>query len=147
MKSTQISKAANEEKDFPGAAALAALRARYAGLSARAVVAQYLGHHKASGQSSRAMLGDIRRYLAGYVRQRRREDLAGLLEHPAAERAQHARAVMDVIEVLRHLPAPAPLVTDEVDRWLPARAARAMQAHGVKTLAELTVRIPRCRRW
>jgi site-specific recombinase XerD len=136
-----------EQKDFPGSAAQAALRAWYAGLSARAAVAQYLGLDKARGQSSRAMLGDIRRQLERYARERHREDLAGLLEHPASERAQHARAVMDAIETLRHLPAPTPLVTDEVDRWLPARAARAMQAHGIKTLAELTVRIPRRRRW
>lgn len=135
------------QSDFPGPAALAALRTWYSGLSAQAAVAQYLGHDKASGQSSRAMLGDIRRHLAGYARERHREDLAGLVEHPAAERTQHARAVMDAIETLRRLPTPAPLVTDEVDRWLPARAARAMQAHGIKTLAELTVRIPRRRRW
>lgn len=83
----------------------------------------------------------------GYARDRHRQDLASLLEHPAAERAQRARAVMDAIETPRHLPAPVPLVTDEVERWLPARAARALKAHGIKTLAELRVRIPRRRRW
>lgn len=82
--------------------------------------AQYLGQEKASGQSSRAMLGDIRRQLAKHARERHREDLASLLEHPAAERSQHARAVMDAIETLRHLPVPAPMVTDDVERWLPA---------------------------
>lgn len=147
MKSIRLSNAANEQQGFPSTAALAALRAWYAGLSARAAVAQYLGQDKASGQSSRAMLGDIRRQLARYARTRHREDLAGLMEHPAAERAQHARAVMDAIEALRRLPAPTPLVTDDVERWLPARAARAIKAHGFKTLAELTVRIPRRRRW
>jgi hypothetical protein len=81
------------------------------------------------------------------TRARHREDLASLVEHPAAERSQHARAVMDAIETLRHLPVPAPIVTDDVERWLPARAAGAMKAHGFRTLAELTVRIPRRRRW
>jgi site-specific recombinase XerD len=133
--------------DFPGTAALAALRAWYAGLSARAVVVQYLGQDKASGQSSRAMLSDVRRQLAKHARARHREDLASLLEHPAAERAQRARSVLDAIETLRHLPAPAPLVTDDVEHWLPARSAGAMKAHGIKTLADLTVRIPRRRRW
>lgn len=38
-----------------------------------------------------------------------------------------------------------PLVTDELARWLPARAAKAMNAHGMRTLADLTVRIPRRR--
>lgn len=147
VKSTRVSKLAKDEKDFPGAAALAALRAWYAGLSARAAVAQYLGQDKASGQSSRAMLGDVRRRLTNHARSRHREDLAGLLEHPAAERAQRARVVLDAIETLRHLPAPAPMVTDDVERWLTARAAGAIKAHGLKTLADLTVRIPRRRRW
>lgn len=40
-----------------------------------------------------------------------------------------------------------PLVTDELARWLPARAAKAMNAHGMRTLADLTVRIPRRRQW
>lgn len=133
--------------DFPGTAALAALRAWYAGLNARAAVAQYLGQDKLSGQSSRGILGDIRHQLAKHARERHRKDLACLIEHPAAERTQHARAVMYAIETLRHLAAPTPLVTDEVERWLPARAAGAMKAHGIKTLAELTVRIPRRRRW
>lgn len=147
MKSTRVSKPANAEKEFPGTAALAALRAWYAGLGARAAVAQYLGVDRADGQSSRAMLGDIRRQLTKHARQRHREDLASLLEHSAAERAQRARAVMDAIETLRHLPVPAPMVTDDLERWLPARAAGAMKAHGFKTLADLTVRIPRRRRW
>lgn len=147
MKSIRLSNAANEQQGFPGTATLAALRAWYAGLNARAAVAQYLGQDKASGQSSRAMLGDIRRQLASYARARHREDLAGLVEHPAAERAQRARAVLDAIETLRRLPAPTPLVTDDVEHWLPARAARAMKVHGIRTLADLTVRVPRRRRW
>ncbi|MES1265136.1 MAG: integrase, partial [Variovorax sp.] len=134
MESTRVCKLANAQKDFPGTTALAALRAWYAGLSARAAVAQYLGQDKASGQSSRTILSEVRRQLAGYARERHRQDLADLLEHPAAERAQRGRAVMDAIETLRHLPAPMPLVTDEVERWLPARAAGAMKAHGIKTL-------------
>lgn len=147
MKSSPPPKQVNEQQDFPGAAALAALRAWYAGLDARAAVAQYLGHDKANGQSSRSMLGHTRRQLASYARARHREDLASLLEHQAAERTQRARPVLDAIETLRHLPAPTPLVTDDVARWLPARAAGAMKAHGIKTLADLTVRIPRRRRW
>jgi hypothetical protein len=86
VKSTRVPKPANAEKAFPGIPALAALRAWYAGQGARAAVAQYLGQDKASGQSSRAMLSDIRRQLADYARERHREDLASLLEHPAAER-------------------------------------------------------------
>ena len=132
---------------FPGQYSLAALRAWYAGLNARAAVVQYLGHDKADGQSSRAMLGAIRRQLASFARARHRDDLAVLLEHPAAERLERARVVLQAIEALRRLPAPTPLVTDRVAQWLPARAARALEAHGIKTLADLTVRVPRRRRW
>jgi site-specific recombinase XerD len=69
------------------------------------------------------------------------------MEHPQAERAQYARAVLAAIEVLRNLPVPVPLVTDDVSHWLPTRTAHAMKNHGIKTLADLTVRIPRRRRW
>jgi hypothetical protein len=138
---------AGDGADFPSASQLAALRAWYAGLTARAAVAQYLGQGKATGQSSRVVLGDIRRQLASYARARHRDDLASLMEHPAAEREQRARAVSYAIEKLRNLPVPAPLVTDAVDRWLPGRAARALKNSGIQTLADLTVRVPRRRRW
>lgn len=132
---------------FPDASALAALRAWHEGLSAREAVVRYLGDKKADGQSSRAVLGRTRRALADFARQRHRADLAAIFERPAAQEAQHARAIQQAIEQLRALPEPMPLIGDEVGRWLPARAAGALQAHGIKTLAELTVRIPRRRRW
>lgn len=71
---------------FPSADALAALRAWYAGLDARAAVGQYLGQDKATGQSSRAMLGEIRRQLVRYAQALHRKDLAVLIGHPARER-------------------------------------------------------------
>ena len=138
---------APESGGFPSASQLAALRAWYAGLPARAAVVQYLGQSKATGQSSRAMLGDIRRQLARFARARHRDDLASLMEHSAAERIERARAVTDAIEKLRNMPVPMPLVTDTVDRWLPGRAARALKDAGIQTLADLTVRVPRLRRW
>ena len=36
---------------------------------------------------------------------------------------------------------------DAVDQWLPPRIVEALHAHGIRTLADLTVRIPRRRRW
>lgn len=131
--------------ELPDAASLAALRAWYEGLSAREAVARYLA--KADGQSSRGVLGAIRRRLATLARRRHRGDLAVLFNHPASERIQHARAVARAIEVLATLPPPEPLIGDDVERWLDPRAARALQAQGIKTLAALTVRIPRRRRW
>ena len=132
---------------FPDAASLAALRAWHEGLSARESVTRYLGAKKPSGQSSRAMLGRVRRQLAQFARERHRPQLAGLFEGPSVDRLKHARAVDAAIEELRHLPEPVPLLTDPVNRWLPQRIAQALQDRGIRTLADLTVRVPRRKRW
>lgn len=42
---------------------------------------------------------------------------------------------------------PEPLIGDDFARWLPARVAEAWHVCGIKTLAEVTVRIPRRCRW
>jgi site-specific recombinase XerD len=132
---------------FPDAAALAALRAWHAGLSSREAVARYLGEARAQGQSSRGVLGRIRRQLAGYARSRQREDLARLFEIAAAERAQRGRAADQAIEWLRALPAPVPAISDDIGLWLTPRTVAALRTHGIDTLAALTVRVPRRRRW
>lgn len=131
----------------PGLAELAALRAWYEGMSATQAVAQYLPQLVGEGPSARAAIGQVRRRLADHARQCRRDDLAQLLMHPGAQRRQQVRAVMAEVEMLRGLVAPRPLVTDPVERWLPARIAEPMLACGLRTLADLTVRVPRRRRW
>jgi len=135
------------EQRLPEPAHLAALRAWYEGAAARPAVARYLPHVKADGQSSRAMLGRIRRQLAQFARARHREDLAQLFEVDPADRAERAREVSSAIEQLRRAPAPQPNVTDPVERWLAPRTVRCLRAKGIKSLADLTVRVPRRRRW
>jgi len=132
---------------MPNAASLAALRAWNEGLSARATVARYLGYTKADGQSSRSMLSGIRRQLVALAQERHRVDLAALFDYPAAERGKHARAVSRAIELLPSLPIPEPTIGDDIAQWLDPRAVQALHAQGIKTLAALTVRIPRRRRW
>ncbi|KVX11303.1 integrase [Burkholderia ubonensis] len=133
------------ELGFPDEAELAALRSWYAGLDARAAVARYLGDRRAVGASSRGVLGRIRRQLIAYAQVRRRPDLAtAFVARPASAAAD---SVARAIETLRNLPEPAPLITDAVEVWLPPRIAEALLAHGIRTLADLTVRIPRRRRW
>jgi len=132
---------------FPSADELAALRGWYAGLPARAAVVRYLGQRKATGQSSRATLSGVRRRLASAALKRQRSDLAELLMHPAMDRERRARPVLAAIDVLRHLPIPDPQVSDDVRVWLPPRIAAALHRHGIRTLAELTLRVPRRRRW
>jgi site-specific recombinase XerD len=152
MKTRQASTAASEAPtgqppDWPDAASLAALRAWCEGIPARQAVERYLGQSKSDGQSSRSVLGRIRRQLARFARVRHRSDLAVLFEGSAAQRTQHTAAVVHALDVLRTLPRPEPLIGDDIDAWLSPRTAAALRAHGIKTLAALTVRIPRRRRW
>jgi len=132
---------------FPHAAELAALRAWHAGLSTREAVERYLGERLTPGLSSRGELGRIRRQLAAFARRRQREDLAMLFEMSAADRAKQGRAADQAIELLRTLPLPAPLISDDVELWFDARAVAALGAASINTLADLTVRVPRRRRW
>ncbi len=129
---------------FPGDAELAALRAWYAGLDARAAVARYLGDRKAPRASARGVLGGIRRTLVAFAASRHRADLA---ETFGERSAASADTVTRAIETLRNLSAPEPHIADEIDQWLPPRVVAALQAQGIRTLADLTVRIPRRRRW
>lgn len=132
---------------LPDTAALAALRAWHEGLSARAAVVQYLPQALANGASARGVLGGIRRQLQRLARSRQRTDLAETFAVEHRGDAAHARAVAHAIETLRALPEPQPLIGDRVERWLPARIAAALQAAGIDTLAALTLRVPRRRRW
>ena len=149
MKTHQSSSspAGDSPDGLPDAASLAALRAWYEGLSAREAVAHYLNHRKTDGQSSRGILGRIRRQLINLARLRHREDLAALFNLPVSERTKHARAVAHAIEQLPSLPAPKPLIGDDIALWLAPRVVSALYAQGIKTLAALTVRVPRRRRW
>lgn len=130
---------------FPDEAELAALRGWYAGLDARTAVARYLGDRRAVGASSRGVLGRIRRLLIAYAQVRHRADLAGVfVDRPTKASASR---VNGAIETLRNLTVPAPMIADPVDLWLPARIVAALHAHGIRTLSDLTVRIPRRRHW
>ena len=133
--------------ELPDAASLSALRAWYEGVPSRDAAVRYLGDRLTPGQSSRGLIGQIRRKVAGVARARHREDLAKVLEHPERTRTRHARAVAKAIDELRSASPPVPLIGDDVDLWLSPRAVSALRAHGIKTLAALTVRIPRRRRW
>lgn len=136
-----------EPQAFPNADELAALRGWYAGLSSRAAVDRYLSHAHAPGASARGIIGAIRRQLINLAMERQRVDLADLLQHPVGERIERSNAVAHAIEILRALPMPQPQITDDIGLWLTPRATRVLRAHGIATLADLTVRVPRRRRW
>ncbi|KND61978.1 Integrase [Candidatus Burkholderia verschuerenii] len=124
---------------------LAALRAWYAGLSSREAVKRFLPNETA--KSSRGAIGRVRRALIARAVELKRADLTDVLRHPEAERDRHAKAAGQAIEALRHGQVPVPDIADPVEQWFSPRAVRALQAYGIVTLADLTVRIPRRRQW
>jgi len=105
---------------FPDTASLSALRAWYAGVGSREAIERYYPRALEGGQSARGVIGRIRRQLAGFALSRHRADLARLFQSA---------------------------VGDAVDVWLPARVVPMLHQHGIRTLADLTVRIPRRWRW
>lgn len=132
---------------FPDAVELAVLRAWYAGVAVRPAVERYLPSALGDGKSARGVLGQIRRRLVAIARAGHREDLATLLDHPAEDRARLAKAVAQAIDALRAVRPPEPQIADDIARWFAPRAVRVLQAYGITTLADLTVRIPRRRQW
>ena len=132
---------------LPDAASLAALRAWHEGLSSRDAVTLYLGEAREAGQSSRGVIGAIRREIAAFARSRHRDDLAKLFTGPARKGPAAARAMAAAIEQLRSAAVPVPLIGDCVDLWLAPRVAAVLRQAGIKTLADLTLRVPRRRRW
>lgn len=93
------------------------------------------------------MIGRIRRQLVVFALSRGRSDLARIILGARALNAKTARRVSEVIETLRSAPLPVPLIGDEVERWLAPRLAKLLRAASIRTLADLTVRVPRRRRW
>ena len=132
---------------FPDTAALAALHAWYEGASSRQAAERYLPDHLSNGKSARSVIARIRRQLARYARRRQRPDLAELFECKADQRIRNAKAIAHAVECLRTLPEPEPRIADDIARWLPKRAVCALYAADIRTLADLTVRIPRRRQW
>ncbi|MEX3843068.1 phage integrase family protein [Paraburkholderia sp. BR10882] len=139
--------ASTEPPGFPDADELAVLRAWYAGLAVRPAVERYLPSALGDGKSARGVLGRIRRRLVALARAAHRGDLVALFEHPVEERERHAKAVAQAIDSLRNARPPEPQIADDIAQWFTPRAVRVLYAHGITTLADLTVRIPRRRQW
>ena len=116
-------------------------------MTSRDAVSQYLAHKRAAGESSRAMIGRIKRSLIAIAISRCRRDVAQVLDETRPGQPKGAQRVSGAIELLRTAPAPEPLIGDDVDRWLAPRLAAVLRAAGIKTLADLTLRVPRRRRW
>jgi hypothetical protein len=77
---------------------------------------------------------------------RARDDLAAA-EVGTPESKVADKATLAAIDSLRDLPLPRPLAGDAVERCLGYRLARPLHAAGVPTLADVTLRVPKRRRW
>jgi site-specific recombinase XerD len=132
---------------WPDADSLAAFRAWLEGVPTRTAVEQYLGSRRAIGTSSRGVISGIKRQLVNYAGGRGRPDLVELVRGSRPGAAKEVRRALAAIETLRVASAPTPMIGDDVERWLPARTCAALRAAGIRTLADLTLRVPRRRRW
>jgi len=132
---------------FLDAAPVSALRAWYAGVGSREAIERYYSQALEGGHSARGVIGGIRRQLVGFALSRHRADLAQLFQCAAGERTRHRKAATRALDILPSLPVPQPRVSDAIDAWLPPRVVLVLHRHGIRTLADLTVRIPRRRRW
>ncbi|HDC6784865.1 TPA: site-specific integrase [Staphylococcus aureus] len=133
--------------DWPDEAALAAFRAWLQGVPSREAVDRYLPERRAAGASSRAIIGQIKRQLVAFATSRARPDLAAVLQACSPTDKKGARVAQAAIETLRGMPLPAPLIGDAVEQWLAPHLVQPLHAAGIRTLADLTLRVPRRRRW
>jgi site-specific recombinase XerD len=132
---------------WPDEAALATFRAWLEGMPSRAAVDRYLSGRRADGASARSLISLIKRQLVAFATSRAQADLAGTLATAGPANRKHAKAAAAAIETLRGMPCPQPLIGDALERWLPARLVQTLRAVGIRTLADLTLRVPRRRRW
>lgn len=135
------------EPSWPNEAELAAFRAWLQGVPSRAAVDLYLSDRRAAGASARSVIGRVKRQLVAFATSRAHADLAATLAAARPSDRKLAKAVAAAIETLRGMPLPQPLIGDAVRRWLPMRLAGVLHAAGIRTLADLTLRVPRRRRW
>jgi site-specific recombinase XerD len=146
-KSLSVTGNAAAESGWPDEAALAAFRAWLQGLPSREAVDRYLSERRAAGASSRTLIGQVKRQLVAFATSRARADLAAALEAALPSDKKSAQVAKAAIVTLCGMPHPQPLIGDAVERWLPSNLVRPLHAAGIRTLADLTLRVPRRRRW
>jgi site-specific recombinase XerD len=132
---------------WPDEASLAAFRAWLQGVPSRAAVDRYLSDRRAAGASARSVIGRVKRQLVAFATSRAQAELAATLAASSPSDRKLAKAAAAAIETLRGMPPPQPLIGDAVERWLPLRLVGVLHVAGIRTLADLTLRVPRRRRW
>ena len=135
------------DPSWPDEASLAAFRAWLQGVPSRAAVDRYLVDRRAAGASARSVIGRVKRQLMAFATSRARADLAATLSAASPLDRKLVKAGAAAIETLRGMPTPQPLLGDAVERWLPLRLVGVLHAAGIRTLADLSLRVPRRQRW
>ena len=69
------------------------------------------------------------------------------MHHKESQRTKLTRSVFRAIEVWRSTPPAVPGIGDPIERWLAPQSLQALHACRIRTLADLTVRIPRRKMW
>lgn len=148
MKIVQVAAAGvgKDSEGWPTSAAIAALRAWVEGIPAPEVASRYWTAQERVGRNARGLIAGVKRQLGQWATARGRPDLADAVAalRPTAQSRDRLAALLDS---LHRLPPATPLIGDEVGRWLPPRVVRVLLAAGMRTLADLTLRVPRRRRW
>lgn len=143
-----VGSALEEVPGFPDSSELAAFRAVAEGLDTRVAVERFAPHLLGDGKSARAVIGRTRRLLQRAARRAGRDDLVELLDaartRPGTRRAAR---ISSAIEELRCATPKRPMIGDAVADWFTPRISAALHAAGIKTLAALTLRVPRRRMW
>jgi len=125
----------------------AAIRAVHAGLDPREAIERFAPELLQRGTTARGALGQLRTRLVETAKERRRNDLLPVLERVGRDADLSARRVQTAVDALARSPVPTPAITDSVEHWLEPAAAELLQAQKINTLADLTLRVPRLRRW
>ena len=135
------------DPSWPDEAALAAFRAWLQGVPSRAAVDRNLPDRRAAGASARSVIGRVKRQLAAFATSRAQTDLATTLAAASPSNRKPAKAAAAAIETLRGMPLPQPVIGDAIERWLPSRLVGVLHVASIRTLADLTLRVPKRRRW
>ena len=93
------------------------------------------------------MIGRLKRQLVAFATSRAQADLAATLAASSPSDRKISKAAAAAIETLRGLPPPRPLIGDAVERWLRMPLVGVLHPAGIRTLADLTLHVPRRRRW
>lgn len=132
---------------FPEPGAITALRARLQGVAAIDAVKRYAPERMKRGGSARQVLQEIRADLVRYASVRGRVDLAQAITESATKGIKGLPTLDRALTLLQGLPPAPPQIGDEIERWLAPRVAQALRSAGIRTLAELTLRVPRSVAW